>query len=76
MATICGKCNKICESIEVDEGGYEEFWGSKVWHSQFSDVSDCCNDDCYSLKEWIRNGWGIPTDPDTREYFHDEGLLD
>jgi len=76
MTWICGECSKICEQIKVDEGGYEEYWGGQVWHAQYSDVSDCCNDDCYTLKDWISNGWPIPTDHETREYFHDEGLLD
>lgn len=75
MAWICGKCEKICEQIEVDEGGYEEFWGSQVWHSAFSDVSDCCNDDCHTLKDWISNGWDIPTDEAVLEAFYDEGVL-
>ncbi len=41
-ALICEGCDRICESIEIDEGGYEEVWGAKMWHSQKVDVSDCC----------------------------------
>ena len=76
MAWICGKCEKICEKMEVDEGGWEEFWGAKVWHHQYTDVSNCCQDDCYTLKEWIRNGWDIPTDEEVLEAFYDEGILE
>ena len=39
---ICNDCEKECDLIEVDEGGYEEFWGQPVWHEQLTDYSDCC----------------------------------
>jgi hypothetical protein len=38
----CIECGKECELIEKDDGGYEEFWGAKVWHEQMTDYSDCC----------------------------------
>ena len=76
MAWICGKCEKICEQIEVDGGGPEEFWGAIVHHAVYEDVSDCCQDSCYTLKEWIQNGWDIPADPIVMEYFVDEGIVE
>ena len=76
MSNICGKCEQICEPTEVDDGGYEEAWGAKVWVPAWSTVSDCCADDVYTLKEWITNGWTIPADADTYEYFLDEGLVE
>ena len=41
----CLKCNGLFahdELVEVDHGGYEEFWGAKVWRSEFTDCSPCC----------------------------------
>lgn len=38
----CTKCGEICDLIEVDEGGYEEWWGARVWRQDFTDYSDCC----------------------------------
>lgn len=76
MAHICGKCDRVCEKIEIDDGGYEEVWGAQVWTPAFSDVSDCCLDDCHTLKEWIVAGWAIPKELETQEHFRSEGLLD
>ena len=38
----CHECGNECDLIEEDQGGYEEFWGAKVWHEQFTDITDCC----------------------------------
>jgi hypothetical protein len=40
---ICLKCKSECDLHEIDEGGYEEFWGAKVWHPVFTSLSDCCH---------------------------------
>ena len=73
MTHICGKCDQLCDVIDVDQGGYENFWGAKVWHEQMETVSECCHDDAYTLKEWLKEGFEIPND--CVEAFADEGLL-
>jgi hypothetical protein len=75
MAWICGKCERICEQIEVDQGGYEEWWGAEVWMPCITDVSECCEDDAHTLKDWIENGWDIPDEFHVLEAFYDEGIL-
>lgn len=40
----CCACDQICELIEIDEGGYEEVWGAKVWVHMYTDVSGCCHE--------------------------------
>ena len=49
---ICIKCKEPCDLHEIDEGCYEEFWGAKVWHHQYTTMSDCC----HSEYEEIVNG--------------------
>ena len=44
---ICVECGEPCDIHEREDGGYEEFWGAKVWHQQFTSVSDCCNSEDY-----------------------------
>lgn len=41
----CLRCNQECDLVTEDHGGWEEFWGAPVWHTQLVDVSDCCNDE-------------------------------
>jgi hypothetical protein len=41
----CAECGEPCELITEEQGGYEEVWGAKVFHSQPSDVTECCNSD-------------------------------
>jgi len=43
----CNECNHICDLVERDDGGYEEFWGAKVWHAQYTTVTDCCGSEDY-----------------------------
>lgn len=43
--TKCLQCGNECELEQRDDGGYEEFWGAQVWHTQLTDVSDCCHSD-------------------------------
>ena len=38
---VCEKCGEECELTEIDDGGWEEFWGAKVWHEQMTSYSDC-----------------------------------
>ena len=38
----CESCDQECDVIEVDEGGYEEIWGAKTWHSMKVSASNCC----------------------------------
>ena len=57
---ICGKCEKQCDMVEHDYGGYEEVWGRPVWVEAWEHVSDCCEDACYTLEEWIENEWSTP----------------
>ena len=57
---ICGKCEQLCEVVSIDAGGYEEWWGSKVWHEQLEDVSECCHDDAHTPEEWRENHWDTP----------------
>jgi hypothetical protein len=39
---LCVKCDELCDVIETDVGGYEEFWGAKVWRAEYDTVSECC----------------------------------
>ena len=48
---VCNKCDCDCELISVDEGGYEEFWGAKVWREDFTSYSDCCNSEYEELED-------------------------
>ena len=43
------------DGIIIDHGGYEEFWGAKVWHSQMTlccpkckkdDIEEAENEEC------------------------------
>ncbi len=38
----CLKCDELSHVIETDVGGYEEFWGAKVWRAEYDTVSECC----------------------------------
>lgn len=42
---VCTACGEPCEPITVDQGGYEEVWGARLWHEQLADVSECCEED-------------------------------
>ena len=44
MMYTCDACNQECDVVCIDEGGYEEVWGARMWHAQWVDVSDCCHD--------------------------------
>ena len=50
---VCPCCGNDCEVYTEDHGGWEEFWGAKVWHEQLTDVSECCGEEPYTLEEWI-----------------------
>lgn len=47
----CLKCDKLCDVVSIDEGGYENFWGASVWHQAWSDVSECCQDEVDEVDE-------------------------
>lgn len=47
----CSRCRQPCEVYERDDGGWEEFWGAKVWHRQLIVVSECCNEDAYEVDD-------------------------
>lgn len=49
--TVCTACDKPCEVITVDHGGYEEIWGARRWHEQLVDVSECCEEDAEQVPE-------------------------
>jgi hypothetical protein len=40
---ICENCKKEADLIDVDQGGYEEWWGDQVWHAVFVTVTVCCD---------------------------------
>lgn len=61
----CLACDQICDLVEKDEGGYVEFWGARVWHPQFTDVSDCCLSEDYE-----------EVDEDTTPYCSGCGAMD
>lgn len=53
----CIECGHECDLIEVDHGGWEEFWGAKVWHHQYTDVTDCCQSEDYeTIEEELDDG--------------------
>jgi len=39
---VCENCGERCELIDVDDGGYEEVWGARIWVPAWTKVSDCC----------------------------------
>ena len=44
----CYNCEITFEEddlVEVDYGGWEEFWGAKVWHHQYVDCCPKCHQD-------------------------------
>jgi hypothetical protein len=47
---ICEQCGLECDLVEIDDGGYEEIWGAKIWCEQMTDYSSCCNAE-YNPKE-------------------------
>lgn len=54
MRYRCSYCNSTFDAddrVEVDHGGWEEFWGAKVWHHQYVDVSPCCHKEDYEEVE-------------------------
>ena len=48
---VCLQCNQECDLIETDHGGWEEFWGAKVWHYQYVSVTSCCGSEDYEEVE-------------------------
>lgn len=48
----CCACNKGCEVMERDDGGYEEVWGAKTWVSAWTDYSDCCGEEVEKIEEF------------------------
>ena len=49
---FCEECEQECELVEIDEGGYEEIWGARMWHPMWTNVSDCCGAPYYTAEEW------------------------
>ena len=45
----CEACGSECEPVDIECGGWEEFWGAKVWHSQITTVSGCCHENYEEL---------------------------
>ena len=41
---ICEACDTECDVIDQEEGGWEEIWGARVFHSMIVSVSYCCLD--------------------------------
>ena len=60
---VCGKCDKMCESVEKQCVDTEEFWGAPVSRVSYETSSNCCGDDCYTVEEWLENGWPLPDLP-------------
>lgn len=49
---ICTKCEKPCETKEVDTGyGRQEYFGEIVTHSCIEELSVCCEWDVKELEE-------------------------
>ena len=61
---VCGKCNNMCERVEVKHTDVEEFWGAPANRDSYEDLSDCCNDDCHTVEEWVINEWPLPDLPE------------
>ena len=47
----CLKCSNECDLHDIDDGGYEEVWGAKMWHPMWTTVSDCCHDEYEEVEE-------------------------
>ncbi len=60
---VCGKCDKVCESTETETVDHESFWGAPVRRVGYETSSSCCKDDCYTVEEWLENGWSLPDLP-------------
>lgn len=49
---ICTKCEKPCETKEVDTGyGRQEYFGAIVTHSCIEELSVCCEWDVEEVEE-------------------------
>ena len=58
---ICDKCHGENTPVEVDNGGYEEVWGRKMWVSAYEMESGCCRKaEAFSIAQFIENGWPLP----------------
>ena len=60
---VCGKCNHICEPTEFQSSDTEEFWGAPVQRVSYETLSNCCDDDCHTVAEWLQNKWPVPDMP-------------
>lgn len=56
---VCTECSRPCDIVEMDVGGYEEYWGAKVWCAAYEDYSDCCNSEVRELADDEPDIWEV-----------------
>ncbi len=60
---ICSRCEQQCEIYRLEDVQHLEFWGRPVTLTQVDLVSECCNQEAYTPRDWRDNGWPDPDWP-------------